>query len=153
MEEHGAGGGDLTRAREFWPEVPTPAGAWVLPMHPFDLWAEACDAPVPATHLAALASEHQTPTHGCGWYWVGRAILAGSMTGKFESVAKVRSVLNRWRAEDTYGSDMSYGRKPRDVGRRAADDRAAPDATPARPANAGRKPRPGERGYLRGPAE
>lgn len=142
------------------PAIVTPPTHWTLPQHPLDLWPTVCLSPRPSdlTHLAALAAEHDAATggQGYGWYWLGRAILAASLTESIGSIAKVRSVLNRWRNGDCYGSDISYGRKrASDMGGRRADDRAPGDAPPARaaaPAPA-RKPRPGERGYLRGPAE
>jgi hypothetical protein len=90
---------------------------WVpstLPAHPFDLWRRACPNRrlIDDDQLAVLASEHDRPTSGFGWYWVGRAILAAALSEDIHSVAKVRRTLERWRAEDSYGSDAPITRRP-----------------------------------------
>jgi hypothetical protein len=112
-----------------------------LPAHPRDLWRNACPAPTAAHEdsLAALAAEHDAATEGHGWYWVGRAILAG--TNAQASIAHpnyIRNTLIRWRAEDSYGSDKARPAKelsngpprPRAVGSRGRRA-AVPIAQPA----------------------
>lgn len=87
--------------------------AGVLPAHPLDLWRRACTArrAIDDDQLAVLASEHDVATGGHGWYWVGRAILAAALSEDIHTVAKVRRTLERWRAEDAYGSDAPAGRR------------------------------------------
>ncbi|MBX0328247.1 hypothetical protein K2Z83_11220 [Oscillochloris sp. ZM17-4] len=85
-----------------------------LPAHPHDLWKNACPAPTAAhaDQLAALAAEHDTPTSGNGWYWVGRAILAGlHAQEQLGHPNYLRNLLIRWRAEDSYGSDLPRSSK------------------------------------------
>ena len=83
---------------------------WVLgdlPAHPLDLWRRACSTrrTIDDDQLSLLASEHNRTTGGHGLYWVGRAILAAALSEDIHSVAKVRRTLERWRSEDSYGSD------------------------------------------------
>lgn len=95
-----------SRARAIaYPAVSTPPEAWPLPSHPFDLWLAASDAPLPATHLLALASEHDVPTEGHGLYWVGRAIIASSLKEKIKYVARVRQTLKTYTRRG-YGADL-----------------------------------------------
>lgn len=98
-----------------------------LPSHPRDLWRNACAAPTAAhdDKLAALAAEHDASTEGYGWYWVGRAILAGTDAHEqITSPTYIRNTLIRWRDEDSYGSDRARPAKehiyerPRPVGSR-----------------------------------
>lgn len=109
--------------------------AGALPAHPLDLWRRACAArrPIDDDQLAMLASEHDAATGGNGWYWVGRAILAAALSEDIHTVAKVRRTLERWRAEDTYGSDAPAARRPQ-----AVVSAAAP-----RPGRSTVEPRPG----------
>ncbi|NNJ10609.1 hypothetical protein EKD04_009735 [Chloroflexales bacterium ZM16-3] len=95
----------LTRESE--PPTP-PAEEFPLGHHPLAMWHMVC----PITDnlddgaLAQLASEHDVPTGGYGWYWVGRAILAVKLGGEVRDwLAAVRSTLRRWRSEGSYGSD------------------------------------------------
>src|SRR6266545_6720793 len=76
-----------------------------LSAHPLGLWRKACARPRPIEdeHLTALALEHDPPTGGHGWFWVGQAILASAQSADVYSVAKVRRTLERWRNEDSYG--------------------------------------------------
>ena len=111
------------------PPCSTPEGAWPLPAHPFDLWQAASDAPLPETHLLALAAEHDGPTGGHGLYWVGRAILASSLKEKIKYPARVRQTMKTYTRRG-YGADL-YDEP----------DRPAPAARPVRP-HAGS---PGER--------
>lgn len=97
---------DESRARaNDYPSVAVPDDAWPLPHHPFDLWRAASDAPLPEAHLRALAAEHDVPTQGFGWYWVGRAILAASLKDKIKYVARVRQVLKTYTRRG-YGADL-----------------------------------------------
>jgi len=84
-----------------------------LESHPRALWALVLGAPpgdLDAHLLAQLAAEHDGPTGGHGWYWVGRALLAVAMGGAVQhGVAAVRKVLRRWREGDSYGSDAPAG--------------------------------------------
>jgi hypothetical protein len=111
------------------------------PSHPRDLWRNACPAPTAAHEdsLAALAAEHDAATDGHGWYWVGRAILAGTNAqAQLGHPNYIRNTLIRWRAEDSYGSDKARPAKeapngsprPRAVGSRRGRA-AAPTAQPA----------------------
>lgn len=103
------------------PAVPLPAlfeahPRWVpgaLLSSSADLWRRACvlRRSIDDDQLAVLASEHDTPTHGNGWYWVGRAILAASLSEDIQSLAKVRRTMERWRTEDAYGSDAPTTRR------------------------------------------
>jgi hypothetical protein len=93
---------------------------WVpgtLPAHPVDLWRRACSTwrPIDDDQLALLASEHDATTEGHGWYWVGRAILAAALVEEVRALTKVRRTLERWRAEDSYGSDVPTSRRPAPV--------------------------------------
>jgi hypothetical protein len=111
-----------------------------LPAHPQDLWRNACPSPTAAhaDSLAALAAEHDAATDGHGWYWVGRAILAGTTAqASIGHPNYLRNTLIRWRDEDSYGSDRARPAKemtdgpprPRAVGsrpRRAAVEAARP---------------------------
>jgi hypothetical protein len=117
-----------------------------LPSHPRDLWRSACPTAAPAHDelLAALAAEHDASTDGHGWYWVGRAILAGiTAQDSIGHTNYLRSTLIRWRAEDSYGSDKARpakeapnGSRPQPVGSRGR--RAAiPTAQPAPHLSAG----------------
>ena len=106
---------------------------WVpggLSAHPFELWERACPTRrlIDNDQLALLASEHDGPTEGHGWYWVGRAILAASLSEDIHTVAKVRRTLNRWRTEDSYGSDAPISRRPPSERRssRSEPDSASP---------------------------
>src|SRR6266545_5106996 len=99
-----------------------------LSAHPLELWRKACARPRPIEdeHLTALALEHDSPTGGHGWFWVGQAILASAQSADVYSVAKVRRTLERWRNEDSYGSDLprrgthdNEQRNDRDTGRRS----------------------------------
>ena len=138
---------DRAQAREV---ISTPVEQHPLPKHPLEMWTEVAERqrPSDATHLAALAAEHDAPTDGHGWYWLGRAMLAASLNTEVRSIGKLRAVLNRWRSEETYGSDAAYERqsRPADVDRRGANDR--PARQPAAPRHARRQLRPGERGYI-----
>ena len=125
-------------------ELSAPHPGWAiggpLPSHPRALWATACPAPTAAhgDSLSALAAEHDATTGGHGWYWVGRAILAGTTAqAQLGHPNYVRNTLIRWRAEDSYGSDKARPAKertdgatrPRPVGprpRRAAPPIAQP---------------------------
>jgi hypothetical protein len=112
-----------------------------LPAHPRALWANACPAPTAAhgDSLAALAAEHDASTGGHGWYWVGRAILAGTTAqAQLGHPNYIRNTLIRWRAEDSYGSDKARPAKERpdgDTRARAVGSRARRAAVPtAQPA-------------------
>jgi hypothetical protein len=85
-----------------------------LPAHPLDLWRRACSTRrlIDDDQIAMLASEHNKATDGHGWYWVGRAILAAALNEDIHTVAKVRRTLERWRSEDSYGSDAPTTRRP-----------------------------------------
>lgn len=118
---------------------------WVpgaLPAHPRDLWRRACAArrPIDDDQLAALASEHDGPTDGHGWYWVGRAILAAALSEDVRGVAKVRRTMERWRAEDSYGSDAPAPRRasPAPGGTLLPPQASAPPARAGRPSMAAR---------------
>jgi hypothetical protein len=108
-----------------------------LPAHPLDLWANACAdvRPSHADQLAALAAEHDASTGGPGLYWVGKAILAASLSEDIRHVTKIRNILDRWRADAAYGSDLP--RQPYERPKRsAAPDRPRRPAAAAAPARA-----------------
>lgn len=141
-DQHGGGGvmEEESRARaNRYPACASPEDAWPLPAHPFDLWLAASDAPLPETHLRALAAEHDGPTGGHGLYWVGRAILASSLKEKIKYVARVRQTLKTYTRRG-YGADLYDEESARESAhgeRRDRADRAAP-----RSAAAGRPVRP-----------
>lgn len=115
-----------------------------LPRHPLDLWRNACPAPTAAHEdkLASLAAEHDASTDGHGWYFVGRAILAGTDTHEqIKRPAYIRNTLLRWKTEDSYGSDKAPPAKkePKTNGR-VPDRPAVPAAAPYRPADCGPPP-------------
>lgn len=85
-----------------------PSGQPALSAHPLALWRHACPRhrPIDAPHIQLLAAEHDPPTGGHGLYWVGRAILAAALLDDVRVITKVRTILNRWRAERAYGSDL-----------------------------------------------
>ena len=85
-----------------------PPGEPALSAHPLALWRDACPRhrPIDARHIQLLAAEHDPPTGGHGLYWVGRAILAAALLDDVRVITKVRTILNRWRAERAYGSDL-----------------------------------------------
>lgn len=114
---------------ELYAQHPQWAIGGPLPAHPRDLWANACGAATPAhlDLLAALAAEHDAATDGHGWYWLGRAILAGTTAqASIGHPNYLRNTLIRWRDEDSYGSDRARPAKeqpdgpprPRAVGSR-----------------------------------
>lgn len=92
------------------PEAPN--GEPALPAAPWALWQAARSTPQPLdeAHLCTLAAEHDGSTDGFGAYWLGRAILAASMSDTtFASNPRalnlVRAILSRWKREGSYGSD------------------------------------------------
>ncbi len=92
----------------------TPSGEPPLPAPPFALWQTARNAlqPLDEAHLCALVAELDGPTNGFGAYWLGRAILAASMTDPGfatnpRALNLVRAILRRWRREGSYGSDTA----------------------------------------------
>jgi hypothetical protein len=94
------------------PELFAAHPSWQLGLplteHPTMLWQKASvhDRPIDLTYLAGYASKHDEPTSGFGWWWVGQAILAVARSKDVYSVEKVNRVLERWREEDSYGSDL-----------------------------------------------
>ncbi len=78
-----------------------------LPSHPFGLWEAARPnaRPMEFKHLEALAVEHDQSTGDHGLYWVGRAILAATISRDVESVGVIKTILERLRDEESYGSD------------------------------------------------
>ncbi len=94
------------------PPTPTPLDSPQLPDEPLALWRSVRQTPRPMDdhHLLALIADHEAPTDGYGAYWVARAILAADTTdGAFATNPRalnlVRAILQRWRREQTYGSD------------------------------------------------
>ena len=115
---------------------PPPDGQPSIGAHPLALWETACATPrkTDPIQLAMFASEHDPPTGGYGWYWVGRAILAATLFSDVRTLGKVRVILDRWRREDSYGSDMPPTRQGSRHGR---PDAARADAPAARAGTTG----------------
>lgn len=97
-----------------------PPGEPPLSRHPVDVVrAQTGRAPLQAHLFAQLAAEHDGPTGGYGWYWVGRALEAGVLAAGGEDqvrnwIALPRSILRRWRESESYGSDAPAApRRPR----------------------------------------
>ncbi|MDP9310941.1 MAG: hypothetical protein M3R24_08625 [Chloroflexota bacterium] len=125
----------------------TPSGEPPLPAAPFVLWQTARSAlqPLDEAHLCALVAELDGPTEGFGAYWLGRAILAASMTDEGfatnpRALNLVRAILRRWRREGSYGSDTAaYLTRQEHTHAAQPPSRPAPkgsytDRRPARPA-------------------
>lgn len=89
---------------------PVPQGEYALPLHPFDLWRNACPhvRPLDYAHIEALAAEHDLVTDGYGMYWVGRAILSATLASDARYLKVIKVVLDRWRNEGTYGSEAPW---------------------------------------------
>jgi hypothetical protein len=122
------------------PPLPPPS-YYTLPAHPLAMWRDACPTarPIDAKHLAALAAEHDASTGGFGWYWVGRAILAASLSQDARKVTVIKTILDGWRERAAYGSDAPGRQRKRDAYEqqtRAASERLPSDrrdSPPARP--------------------
>lgn len=119
-----------------------PSGEPMLPANIEDLWAKACPTarPIDIEQLAALASEIDQISddmRGYGPYWVGRAILMAAINEDVRSIGKIKVILNRWKEENSFGSDLV---KP---------ERPARQASTARSTEKPREPRPGERDYYK----
>ncbi len=106
------GGKPSTPALPLGDDEDTPCGEPPLPAPPFVLWQTARShlQPLDEAHLCALVAEIDGPTNGFGAYWLGRAILAASMTDSGfatnpRALNLVRAILRRWRREGSYGSD------------------------------------------------
>ena len=89
---------------------PPPAGERPLEQHPLaavTALGERAGADAPT--WALLAAEHDAPTAGHGWYWLGRAIDAAIVSqGGIDQVRNpyklTRSILRIWRDRGTYGA-------------------------------------------------
>jgi hypothetical protein len=95
------------------PPAPPP-GLPPLHDHPLDLWADiyATPRPIELRQLAALASEHDAATGGHGAYWTSRAILAAALVNEQPGIKLIKTILDRWRTGDCYGSDApTYERR------------------------------------------
>ncbi len=124
----------------------TPSGEPPLPAPPFALWQTARNAlqPLDEAHLCALVAELDGPTNGFGAYWLGRAILAASMTDPGfatnpRALNLVRAILRRWQREGSYGSDTAAYQTRQEHTHAAGPQRPTPKASytdrrPARPA-------------------
>jgi hypothetical protein len=121
---------------------PTPEGHPPLSKHPLDLWTDVCTAPRRADdhNLARLAVEHDGPTNGYGWYFVGVAILMGAISQDIRSIGKLKTILGRWRSENSYGSDLETSKDNRYA--QPSHPRRSPARSPG-----GTKPRPGDAAY------
>lgn len=164
-KEGGKEGRNHARTRESSPGPlpipPTPSGEWSLSAHPVDLWQSACPdyRPIDLKHLDALATAHNAPTEGYGLYWVGRAILAASLSRNIRSIKAVKAVLDRWQREASYGTDTpAYERRKERYGQRSERPDPSGDGPDRsrrsdrgqgreRPPGTGRPPRPGDRAY------
>lgn len=150
------------RTRESLPIPPTPPDEWALSAHPVDIWQSACPdhRPIDLKHLAALVKAHDTPTGGFGLYWVGRAILAASLSSNIRSIKAVKTVLDRWAGGQGYGTDTpAYERRKERYGQQRSErpDPAGngPDGSRRsdrsqdrqRPSGKDRPPRPGDPAY------
>lgn len=94
-----------------------PSGEPALPANIEDLWAKACPTarPIDLEQLAALASEIDQISDdmkGYGPYWVGRAILMAAINEDIRSVGKIKVILNRWKDENSFGSDLVRPERP-----------------------------------------
>ena len=107
------GGRDAPPPADTWDRpVPTPPGERSLHADPWSLWqiGRAAVAPLDEAQLRTLAADLDGATGGYGRYWLGRAILAGSVCdARFATNPRalnlVRAILRRWQAEHAYGSD------------------------------------------------
>jgi hypothetical protein len=100
------------------PLPPTPPDEYPLPMHPADIWKQACSEPrqVDQAQIHALAAQHEDDTGGFGMYWVGRAILAASMSGNpIRHMKMIKVILERWQREGRYGSSAPWERSQSDT--------------------------------------
>lgn len=95
---------------------PVPPGEFALPLHPFDLWYNACPhvRSLDYAHIEALAAEHDLVTNGHGMYWVGRAILSATLASDARYLKVIKVVLDRWRNEGTYGSEAPWEQQRRE---------------------------------------
>lgn len=78
--------------------------------HPLALWSDSCARPTRMDRhvLALLADQHDGPTQGYGWYWVGIAIVTLAGSGQpIPSARSVKNVLDDWQARDAYGTDRA----------------------------------------------
>ncbi len=124
----------------------TPTGEPPLPASPFVLWQTARSRlqPLDEVHLCALVAELDGATDGFGAYWLGRAILAASMTDPGfatnpRALNLVRAILRRWRREGSYGSDTATYQTRQEQHHAAGPQRPTPkgpytDRRPVRPA-------------------
>ncbi|RRR69158.1 MAG: hypothetical protein EI684_16475 [Candidatus Viridilinea halotolerans] len=60
--------------------------------------------------FAQLAVQHDAPTDGFGWYWLGRAIQAAALSAGGADrvrnwVGMVRAIMRSWHDEACYGKD------------------------------------------------
>jgi hypothetical protein len=90
----------------------TPPGEPPLTADPFALWhaARARCHPLDDAQLRLLAAEADRATGSYGCYWLGRAILAASLTDPHlasnpRALHLVRAILRRWQRAHAFGSD------------------------------------------------
>jgi hypothetical protein len=97
------------------PPLP-PAGEPALTATIGELWrmVRPHGRPIELQHLATLAGEHDAPTGGYGLYWVGRAILAASISQDVRGVKVIKFILESWRERNAYGSDAPQRQRKRE---------------------------------------
>jgi hypothetical protein len=91
------------------PPLATPPDQAPLSQHPFELWQQAAANPRDAdmASLDMIANTHNESSGGYGYYWMGRAIIQLSYSGKaIQNTGAVKSVMDRWR-RDGYGTDTA----------------------------------------------
>lgn len=110
---------------------PPPSGERPLAQHPLTFLHSQREPGADAPTFALLAAEHDAPTGGHGWYWLGRAIDAGLVAqGGIEHVRDLyrltRSVLDSWRKRETYGAPPPTSPRPPRPGPRPHPSQAVP---------------------------
>jgi hypothetical protein len=127
-----------------------------LVAHPLALWGDSTENPtrMDLAILSLYAGQHDAPTGGYGWYWVGVAITMLASGRPISNHRAVKVVLDSWQVRDAYGADRSIPTEaapaspPTDaVPEPEARRRRTYDQQPARGRNArdprGRAPDPG----------
>ena len=113
-----------------------PANESPLQMHPLELWARLStqQREIDILLLRQMATDHNLPSGGYGWYWVGRAIMVTAMGPEpSDWWAKLRIVMRQWRDTGTYGIESpTVSRRPR------ATSPAAPAQTTNLPTTGGK---------------
>jgi hypothetical protein len=115
---------------------PPPDGERPLDQHPLAYLyrqRERANLGADAPTFALLAAEHDAPTAGHGWYWLGRAIDAALVgQGGIEHVRDLyrltRGVLSSWRSRGAYGAPPAMSPRPPRPGPRPYPTPAVPSA-------------------------